>query len=135
MVLSSIDLQNSASIQPRTGLTKFAKNYPKVRKKVRTDRLERLEREGDVNFNNYGSFKKGWTGQDVAIPETKATYYGAMDQGVRCNNCPSRGCEECPMFGVGKNPVYLKRKKEREAKKIASGQVSCFYISDARSRP
>ena len=34
---TSIDLQNSASIQPRTSLSKFAKNWPKVRKKVRTN--------------------------------------------------------------------------------------------------
>ena len=31
----SIFLQKSASIQPRTGLSKFAKNYPKVRKKYK----------------------------------------------------------------------------------------------------
>lgn len=26
----------------------------------------------------------------------------------RCTNCPSRGCYNCPMFGVGENPEYLK---------------------------
>ena len=31
---STIYLQKSASVQPRTGLSKFAKNYPKVRKKL-----------------------------------------------------------------------------------------------------
>ena len=34
---TSIYLQKSASIQPRTGLSKFAKNWPKVRKTVRTN--------------------------------------------------------------------------------------------------
>ena len=34
---TSIYLQTSASIQPRTGLSKFAKKQPKVRKKVRTN--------------------------------------------------------------------------------------------------
>ena len=34
-VQKSIYLQNSASVQPRTSLSKFAKNYPKVRIKVR----------------------------------------------------------------------------------------------------
>ena len=34
-IQTSIYLQNLASIQPRTGLSKFAKKYPKVRKKVR----------------------------------------------------------------------------------------------------
>ena len=32
---TSIYLRNSASIQPRTSLSKFAKNYPKVRIEVR----------------------------------------------------------------------------------------------------
>ena len=35
--LKSIYLQTSASIQPRTGLSKFAKNYKKLEKKVRTN--------------------------------------------------------------------------------------------------
>ena len=34
-IQTSIDLQNSASIQPRTSLSKFAKNWPQVRIKVR----------------------------------------------------------------------------------------------------
>ena len=33
---TSIHLQRFVSIQPRTGLSKFAKNSPRVRKKVRT---------------------------------------------------------------------------------------------------
>ena len=33
----TIYLQTSASIQPRTGLSKFAKNEPQVRKTVRTN--------------------------------------------------------------------------------------------------
>lgn len=32
------------------------------------------------------------------------------NQGMRCENCPSRGCYECPMFSVGNNPEYAKRK-------------------------
>lgn len=34
----------------------------------------------------------------------------------RCNNCPSKGCKTCPMFGVGKNPAYEKRERERLAR-------------------
>ena len=41
---------------------------------------------------------------------------------MMCNNCPSKGCKECPMFGVGLNPVYQARMEEREAKKRASGE-------------
>jgi len=33
----------------------------------------------------------------------------------RCSNCPTRGCKNCPMFGVGKNPEYERREKERLA--------------------
>jgi len=38
------------------------------------------------------------------------------NMGSRCNNCPSRGCRDCPMFGVGKNPAFEKREKERKDK-------------------
>ena len=36
--------------------------------------------------------------------------------GSRCNNCPSRGCKTCPMFGVGKNPEYERKERERKAR-------------------
>jgi hypothetical protein len=85
---------------------------------------ERLARDDNLDFNNYASFKRAWTGQDAVVPETKATYYGSLAQGTRCNNCPSRGCAACPMFGVGQNPIYLKRQKVREAKKVKSGQAA-----------
>lgn len=32
----------------------------------------------------------------------------------RCNNCPSRGCANCPMYGVGLNPEYQRKEKERQ---------------------
>jgi ferredoxin len=38
------------------------------------------------------------------------------NMGSRCNNCPSRGCWTCPMYGVGKNPEYERKEKERKAK-------------------
>ena len=85
---------------------------------------ERLQREASVDFNNYAAFKKAWTGQDAAIPETKAQYYGSLAMGSRCNNCPSRGCAKCPMFGVGKNPVYQRREKVRLERKKKSGAAA-----------
>lgn len=91
---------------------------------LQTLERERLSREDNMNFNNYASFKKAWTGQDAQVPETKAIYYGSLSQGTRCNNCPGRGCASCPMFGVGRNPVYLKRQKQREERKIKSGQAA-----------
>ena len=42
---------------------------------------------------------------------------------MRCNNCPSKGCKECPMFGVGENPVYMERMREREERRRASGEA------------
>lgn len=38
------------------------------------------------------------------------------NMGSRCNSCPSRGCADCPMFGVGKNPSFEKKEKERKEK-------------------
>ena len=54
-------------------------------------------------------------------PPSKAS---AFDSGaMRCNNCPSKGCKECPMFGVGENPVYLERLEAREEKRRQSGEA------------
>jgi len=52
------------------------------------------------------------------MTETKAKLTGGL---MCCNNCPSKGCKDCPMFGVGLNPVYQARLEEREAKREASG--------------
>ena len=38
------------------------------------------------------------------------------NQGLRCNNCPTRGCRTCPMYGVGKNPEYERKERERKEK-------------------
>ena len=84
---------------------------------------ERISRDDNLDFNNYASFKKGWTGQATAVPETKAKYYGSLAMGTRCNNCPSRGCAMCPMFGVGENPVYKMREQKRSERKERSGQA------------
>lgn len=82
---------------------------------------ERVAREGSLDFNNYANFKRAWTGQEAAVPETQATYYGSLASGNRCNNCPSRGCAQCPMFGVGENPMYRQREAQRLLKKRRSG--------------
>lgn len=36
------------------------------------------------------------------------------NMGSRCNNCPTRGCKTCPMYGVGKNPEYERKEQERK---------------------
>ena len=38
------------------------------------------------------------------------------NMGSRCNNCPSRGCKTCPMYGVGQNPEFQRKEKERKAR-------------------
>mmetsp|Transcript_2537 Transcript_2537/g.4596 ORF Transcript_2537/g.4596 Transcript_2537/m.4596 type:complete len:242 (+) Transcript_2537:107-832(+) len=37
------------------------------------------------------------------------------NKGMRCNNCPSRGCKNCPMFGVG-DEVWEREERERMVK-------------------
>mmetsp|Transcript_47156 Transcript_47156/g.116716 ORF Transcript_47156/g.116716 Transcript_47156/m.116716 type:complete len:345 (+) Transcript_47156:146-1180(+) len=54
-------------------------------------------------------------------PPSRATFFDSA--GVRCNNCPSRGCKECPMFGVGQNPVYMERLAQQKARREASGEA------------
>lgn len=36
------------------------------------------------------------------------------NMGSRCNNCPSKGCKNCPMFGVGLNPDFQKKEEKRK---------------------
>jgi len=43
---------------------------------------------------------------------------------LMCNNCPSKGCKDCPMWGVGKNPVYLARLEEQEEKKAEKREAA-----------
>lgn len=57
----------------------------------------------------------------ASITDSKATFFDSGS--MRCNNCPGRGCKECPMFGVGKNPVYLERQAAREERRRLSGQA------------
>jgi ferredoxin len=49
---------------------------------------------------------------------------GGSGSNIMCNNCPTKGCRECPMYGVGLNPVYLERMKAQEEKRIKSGQAA-----------
>lgn len=79
-------------------------------------RLEEERRGQNINFKarlvNSGdsSFVGGSNGPNAFTPPP--TISGNM--GSRCNNCPSRGCADCPMYGVGKNPAFEKREKKRD---------------------
>lgn len=56
-------------------------------------------------------------GQDFAAIKKKSRKSTALDSAImRCEDCPGRGCAQCPLFGVGENPEYLRKKKMREAK-------------------
>jgi ferredoxin len=76
------------------------------------EELERLENERPGIKINY---KARLVGSD-----TNSADLGMQDisgnNDLRCNNCPSRGCANCPMWSVGENPEY-KRKQDEIAKK------------------
>lgn len=51
---------------------------------------------------------------------------------ARCNNCPSRGCQDCPMYGIGKNPEYERKERERK-EKMAKRKLVQQRERDAKS--
>ncbi|CAN0203482.1 unnamed protein product [Ascophyllum nodosum] len=75
--------------------------------------LKRLEteREGiDINF------KARLVGNDHDN-QANGMQLISGNQGMRCDNCPSKGCYDCPMYSVGNDPEYKKRQEERKAKR------------------
>ena len=73
------------------------------------------ERAGEtINPWSIGSFKENPARANRPASKAKLS---SSSSTVCCNNCPSRGCKECPMYGVGLNPVYLERMEARQAKK------------------
>lgn len=50
----------------------------------------------------------------------------------RCNNCPTRGCKDCPMYGVGKNPIFEQKEKERK-ERMAKRQLQKQREIDEKS--
>jgi ferredoxin len=83
-------------------------------------RLE-LERRGQninpkarlVSQGEYGGASSHQVGGAVAFTPAQKI---SGNMGARCNNCPSRGCRDCPMYGVGKNPDFLKKEEARKEK-------------------
>jgi ferredoxin len=41
----------------------------------------------------------------------------SSDGKIRCNNCPTRGCYDCPMFGVGRDPEFRRRQRKVSARR------------------
>mmetsp|Transcript_2216 Transcript_2216/g.5125 ORF Transcript_2216/g.5125 Transcript_2216/m.5125 type:complete len:273 (-) Transcript_2216:69-887(-) len=43
---------------------------------------------------------------------------------MRCNNCPGKGCADCPLFGVGKNPEYERKKAAKKRSRAEKKEMS-----------
>jgi len=77
------------------------------------------ERDGvTIDHRSIGMSGDGFARSRQA--ETKAKLTGGL---MCCNNCPSRGCKDCPMYGVGLNPAYMARVEEQRERKEASGEA------------
>ena len=88
------------------------------------------EREGFTVNQRQAGMRHG-DSYGISAPETKAKLgSGSL---TCCNNCPSKGCKECPMFGVGQNPVYLARLEERQLKREESGEAEAERIDTERA--
>ena len=85
------------------------------------DELVKLEverRDQNINFKAR-LVSQGESGISLAHRVGNGAKFTAPQQisgnaGSRCNNCPSRGCRDCPMFGVGKNPEFERKERERK---------------------
>jgi len=76
------------------------------------EELERLEGERPGIKINY---KARLVGSDTSSADCGMQDISGNND-LRCNNCPTRGCFNCPMWGVGENPEF-KRKQDEIAKK------------------
>ncbi|KAA8499920.1 Ferredoxin-1 [Porphyridium purpureum] len=84
------------------------------------DDLVTLEKERVGQRINNAARLVGGSDLTNARAQSKAS---VMTSGkVRCENCPGRGCADCPLYGVGENPEYMRKKETREAKRRARAQ-------------
>lgn len=78
--------------------------------------LVTLELERNDQFINNWARLVG--GQDFLSSKTAKKKTTVMDSGImRCEDCPGRGCQTCPLYGVGENPEFIRKKKIRLQKK------------------
>ena len=87
------------------------------------DELKQLEigrRDQNINFKarlvNQGEYQAsaGNTARYGGSKQFTEAQTISGNMGSRCNNCPSRGCANCPMYGVGKNPEFVKKEAMRK---------------------
>jgi len=83
-------------------------------------RLEVERRGQNINFKarlvsqaEYGGSGQNKVGGPVGFTDAPRI---SGNMGSRCNNCPTRGCQTCPMYGVGKNPVFEEKERLRQEK-------------------
>lgn len=81
------------------------------------DELERLEQERDSMKINYKARLVGSDGLLSASGSDMGMQEISGNKDFRCVNCPSRGCFNCPMFGVGENPEYKRKQSQIAAKR------------------
>ena len=72
-----------------------------------------------VSQGEYGGASSHQVGGAVAFTPAQKI---SGNMGARCNNCPTRGCRTCPMYGVGKNPDFVKKEAARK-EKIAKRKI------------
>lgn len=87
------------------------------------DELKKLEiqrRDQNINFKarlvNQGEYQAshGNTAKYGGSRQFTEAQTISGNMGSRCNNCPTRGCANCPMYGVGLNPEFKKKEKLRK---------------------
>jgi len=88
------------------------------------EELKRLEidrRGQNINFKarlvSQGEYGGGQSHNVGGATGFTAPQKISGNMGSRCNNCPSRGCRNCPMYGIGKNPEFERKEKERKRKR------------------
>lgn len=93
------------------------------------DELKRLEverRKQNINHKarlvNQGEYRSGVSSQYGGAQAFTDAQVISGNLGSRCNNCPSRGCKNCPMFGVGLNPGFQK-KEEKRKERLAKAEM------------
>ena len=101
------------------------------RKYVRINNQARLVSGSNIESSGY--FGKGGWGV-YANDDRPLGASQASNGGSRCNNCPGKGCYECPLYPVGEHPTYLARlekKAARKAKAKARQATNCIEAMDA----
>jgi len=84
-----------------------------------------LESEREGLFGDDGQFIDQRTAGIRGVGDSYATRAfeskASRQQVMNCAACPTRGCKDCPMYGVGQNPAFLARKAKYDAKRERSG--------------